>query len=66
MAPTCLTTKTLKDSSSQYNQIIKLHMLIKLSSVNRQHVYVCNCKRSYFKLSLLVNAQHNAFRSVVC
>jgi len=29
---------TLKDSSSRYNQIIKLHTLIKLSSVNKQHV----------------------------
>jgi len=37
MASKCLTTKTPKDSSSQYNQIIKLHTLIKLS-VNRQHV----------------------------
>jgi len=30
---------TQADSSSQYNQIIKLH--IKLSFVNRQHVSVC-------------------------
>jgi len=30
--------KNTPASSSQYNQIIKLHTLTKLSSVNRRHV----------------------------
>jgi len=47
MVPKCLTTKTLKDSSSQYNQIVKLQTLIELSSVIRQIIWVC---KSFFSL----------------